>query len=87
MRIAILSRNPSLYSTRRLVKACEQRDHTVDVLNTLKCYRDLPAHLPAVHYQEKERNQTFSPSQWNHFHPANGSRLKVIFPERKGNQF
>lgn len=54
MRIAILSRNPSLYSTRRLVKACEQRDHTVDVLNTLKCYMDIAAHRPSVHYQGKE---------------------------------
>jgi ribosomal protein S6--L-glutamate ligase len=54
MRIAILSRNPSLYSTRRLVDACEQRDHTVDVLNTLKCYMDIAAHRPSVHYQGKE---------------------------------
>ncbi|TDJ17433.1 MAG: 30S ribosomal protein S6--L-glutamate ligase [Gammaproteobacteria bacterium] len=54
MRIAILSRNPSLYSTKRLVEACEQRDHTVDVLNTLKCYMDIAAHRPSVHYQGKE---------------------------------
>ena len=54
MRIAILSRNPSLYSTSRLVEACEQRDHTVDVLNTLKCYMDIAAHRPSVHYQGKE---------------------------------
>ena len=54
MRIAILSRNPSLYSTGRLVEACEQRDHTVDVLNTLKCYMDIAAHRPCVHYQGKE---------------------------------
>ena len=54
MRIAILSRNPSLYSTRRLVEACKQRDHTVEVLNTLKCYMDIAAHRPSVHYQGKE---------------------------------
>ena len=54
MRIAILSRNPSLYSTKRLVEACKQRDHTVDVLNTLKCYMDIAAHRPSVHYQGKE---------------------------------
>lgn len=53
MRIAILSRNPSLYSTSRLVEACKQRDHTVDVLNTLKCYMDIAAHRPSVHYQGK----------------------------------
>lgn len=54
MRIAILSRNSSLYSTRRLVEACKERDHDVDVLNTLKCYMDIAAHRPSVHYRGKE---------------------------------
>ena len=54
MRIAILSRNPSLYSTSRLVEACKQREHTVEVLNTLKCYMDIAAHRPNVHYRGKE---------------------------------
>lgn len=54
MRIAILSRNPSLYSTRRLVEACKERGHDVDVLNTLKCYMDIAAHRPSVHYRGKE---------------------------------
>jgi ribosomal protein S6--L-glutamate ligase len=54
MRIAILSRNSSLYSTRRLVEACKERDHKVDVLNTLKCYMDIAAHRPSVHYRGKE---------------------------------
>ncbi len=54
MRIAILSRNASLYSTSRLVNACRKRDHTVEVLNTLKCYMDIAAHRPSVHYRGKE---------------------------------
>jgi ribosomal protein S6--L-glutamate ligase len=54
MRIAILSRNPSLYSTSRLVEACKDREHEVDVLNTLKCYMDIAAHRPSVHYRGKE---------------------------------
>ena len=54
MRIAILSRNSSLYSTRRLVEACKERDHKVDVLNTLKCYMDIAAHRPSVHYRGRE---------------------------------
>jgi ribosomal protein S6--L-glutamate ligase len=54
MRIAILSRNASLYSTRRFVEACKERDHDVDVLNTLKCYMDIAAHRPSVHYRGKE---------------------------------
>ncbi len=51
MRIAILSRNPKLYSTRRLVEACEQREHDVQVLNTLKCYMDIASHRPSIHYK------------------------------------
>ncbi|TFH51355.1 MAG: 30S ribosomal protein S6--L-glutamate ligase [Lysobacterales bacterium] len=54
MRIAILSRNSSLFSTRRLVEACKKRGHNVDVLNTLKCYMDIAAHRPSVHYRGKE---------------------------------
>lgn len=30
------------------------RDHHVDVLNTLKCYMDIAAHRPSVHYRGKE---------------------------------
>src|SRR5438445_10196632 len=36
MRIVILSRQPELYSTRALVRAAEERGHTVRVLDTLK---------------------------------------------------
>ena len=54
MRIAILSRNPSLYSTNRLAEVCNERDHDVEILNTLKCYMDIAAHRPSVHYRGKE---------------------------------
>ena len=37
MRIAILSRNPDLYSTKRLKEAGEERGHVVDVIDTLHC--------------------------------------------------
>jgi len=37
-----------------LVEACEQREHSVDVLNTLKCYMDIAAHRPSVHYRGEE---------------------------------
>lgn len=36
MRIVILSRQPDLYSTRKLVEAAEARGHQADVLDTLK---------------------------------------------------
>ncbi|MGD2063861.1 MAG: 30S ribosomal protein S6--L-glutamate ligase [Nitrospirota bacterium] len=51
MRIAILSRNRTLYSTRRLVEAAEQRGHEVQVLNTLKCYMNIASLRPVVHYR------------------------------------
>ena len=38
MKLAILSRNSSLYSTRRLVEAARQRGHSVRVLDPLRCY-------------------------------------------------
>lgn len=51
MKIAILSRNPNLYSTRRLVESGEERGHEIHVLNTLKCYMDIASHRPSVHYK------------------------------------
>ena len=38
MKIAILSRSGSLYSTRRLIEAAEARGHEIRVLDTLHCY-------------------------------------------------
>ena len=38
MKLAILSRNARLYSTRRLVEAARQRGHSVRVLDPLRCY-------------------------------------------------
>jgi ribosomal protein S6--L-glutamate ligase len=51
MRVAVLSRNPDLYSTRRLVEAGRERGHTVDVLDTLRCTGHLTATGPEVHYE------------------------------------
>ena len=41
MKIAILSTNKSLYSTRRLVEAGEERDHEMRVYNHKRCYMAL----------------------------------------------
>lgn len=49
MRIAILSRNKKLYSTRRLIEACEQRGHEVVVLDVLRCYMEVVPSKPEVH--------------------------------------
>jgi ribosomal protein S6--L-glutamate ligase len=54
MRIAILSRNPKLYSTKRLKEAGEKLGHTVDVIDTLHCYMDITSSKPTVRYKGKE---------------------------------
>lgn len=53
MKIAILSRKPSLYSTRRLREAGEQRGHEMHVVDYLRCYMNITAHKPQVLYQKK----------------------------------
>ena len=54
MRIAILSRNPKLYSTRRLVEAGKARGHEVDIINTMLCYMDITKSRPVVRYRGEE---------------------------------
>jgi ribosomal protein S6--L-glutamate ligase len=48
MKIAILSRKASLYSTRRLVEAARQRGHEVQVINHTKCYVVMEKNNPSV---------------------------------------
>ncbi|SEK56533.1 SSU ribosomal protein S6P modification protein [Pseudoxanthomonas sp. GM95] len=43
MKLAILSRNTRLYSTKRLVEAARQRGHVVRVLDPLRCYMRIDA--------------------------------------------
>ncbi|HEY9876986.1 MAG TPA: 30S ribosomal protein S6--L-glutamate ligase [Leptolyngbyaceae cyanobacterium] len=53
MKIAILSRDPTLYSTRRLREAGEIRGHDVRVVDHLRCYMNITSHKPIVMYQGK----------------------------------
>jgi ribosomal protein S6--L-glutamate ligase len=46
MKIAILSRDPSLYSTRRLVQAARARGHEARVIDVLRCYMNITPHRP-----------------------------------------
>jgi ribosomal protein S6--L-glutamate ligase len=54
VKIAVLSRNSRLYSTRRLVEAARNRGHRVRVIDTLKCYMDITSAHPAIWYQGKK---------------------------------
>ncbi len=51
MKIAILSRNARLYSTKRLVEAARLRGHSVRVLDPLRCYMRIAAGAFEIHYQ------------------------------------
>lgn len=53
MKVAILSRNRNLYSTRRLVEAAEARGHEAHVIDTLRCYMNMATHKPTIHYKGK----------------------------------
>ncbi|MGH1379755.1 MAG: 30S ribosomal protein S6--L-glutamate ligase [Shewanella xiamenensis] len=54
MKIGILSQFPELYSTRRLVAACESRGHEAVVINTLNCYMNINSVKSSIHYQGEE---------------------------------
>ena len=49
MKLAILSRGPKLYSTRRLREAAEMRGHEVLIADPLKCYMNIATHNPTVY--------------------------------------
>jgi ribosomal protein S6--L-glutamate ligase len=51
MKIAILSRNKKLYSTRRLVEACEQRGHEAVVIDVLRTYMNVVSSKPEAHFK------------------------------------
>ena len=50
MKIAMLARNPNLYSHKRLVEAAEKRGHTLDILNTTRCTVNIASHRPTLTY-------------------------------------
>lgn len=53
MRLAILSRNRKLYSTRRLIEAAQARGHSVQVVDPLRCYMRISPGLAEIHCKGK----------------------------------
>lgn len=51
MKLAILSRNTRLYSTRRLVEAAREQGHSVRVLDPLRCYMRIACSGFQMHYK------------------------------------
>ena len=54
MKIVILSRKSSLYSTNALVRACEERGHEAVVIDPLRCYMNIASHNPTISYKGVE---------------------------------
>jgi ribosomal protein S6--L-glutamate ligase len=50
MKIAVLSRNPELYSTKRLVEAAIKKGHEAIVVDHLKCNIEIEKKLPKIYY-------------------------------------
>lgn len=56
MKIGIMSRNPRLYSTQRLVEEARKRGHEVRVIDTLRCYMNIASSNPSIHYKGEALN-------------------------------
>ena len=54
MKLAILSRKPSLYSTRRLMKAARDRGHEARVIDPQHSYMSVSTARPAIYYKGEE---------------------------------
>lgn len=50
MKIAILSRGPKLYSTRRIVEAAAERGHDAMIIDPLRCNCDITSHRPDLRF-------------------------------------
>jgi len=51
LKLAMLARNPGLYSHQRLVAAARARGHEIEIVDTLKCYMNIASHRPEVRYK------------------------------------
>ncbi len=57
MKLGILSRNPNLYSTKRLVEAAKQRGHDIKVVDALRCNLVMEKRNPRIYYQNEYLDQ------------------------------
>jgi ribosomal protein S6--L-glutamate ligase len=51
MKIALMARNPDLYSHKRLIEAAEERGHEIDVIDTMRVYVHIASHRPEMYYR------------------------------------
>ncbi len=50
MKLAMLARQPDLYSHRRIREAAEERGHEIDIINTLRCYMNIASSRSEIYY-------------------------------------
>ena len=58
MNIKILSANPNLYSTQRLIEAAKKRKHSIEVINHTKCDIVIEKKNPVIFYKGKPLDHT-----------------------------
>lgn len=58
MNLKILSRNPKLYSSQRLVEAAIKRGHKVEIIDPLKCDLIIEKKKPSIVYKGKVLSET-----------------------------
>lgn len=51
MKLAILSRDGTLFSCRRLREGAQARGHKVDIIDPLSCYMNINSAAPSIHYR------------------------------------
>ena len=51
MKIALLARNPNLYSHKRLVEEAKRRNHEIEIIDTLRVYMNITSHRSEIRYK------------------------------------
>ncbi|MEX5728186.1 ribosomal protein S6--L-glutamate ligase [Rhodovulum iodosum] len=54
MKIAMLARNPNLYSHKRIKEAAEARGHELQIINTTRCYMNIASRRPEIYYNDEK---------------------------------
>jgi len=50
MKIALLTRNPKLYSHQRIIEVAQERGHTIEPIDYLRCYMNISSRKPELRY-------------------------------------
>lgn len=50
LRICLLTREPNNYTSKRIAQAAEERGHVCEMIHTTRCYMNINAMAPEVHY-------------------------------------